>query len=101
MENWKVQEMKDNLVLLKYELEGTRDGKTLASAFNYINNLEERLDKIANDKDKAIKLLEENGYSVKQLTKGQIEDCKKCEECSNRGEDMECIECSCSVCIMQ
>lgn len=101
MKNWEVQEMKDNLVLLKYELEGTRDGKTLANAFSYINDLEERLYKIANDKDRATKLLKENGYAVKRLTKGQIEDCKKCEECSSRGENMECIECSCSVCIMQ
>lgn len=49
----------------------------------------------------AIKLLHENGYVVKKLTKGQIEDSKKCDECNMRGEDMDCTECSCSCCIMQ
>lgn len=49
----------------------------------------------------AIKLLHGNGYIVKKLTKGQIEDSKKCDECNMRGEDMDCVECSCSCCIMQ
>lgn len=40
-------------------------------------------------------------YIVKKLTKWQIEDSKKCDECSIRGEDMDCAFCSCNCCIMQ
>lgn len=49
----------------------------------------------------AIKLLSENGYAVKKLTARQIKDCERCNELSSKGEDMECFECSCSVCICQ
>lgn len=48
----------------------------------------------------AIKLLQENGYIVKRLTKSQITDSKKCDEYNMRGEDMDCTECSCSCCIL-
>lgn len=50
-----------------------------------------------NDIEKAIKLLKNEGYFVKKITKTQLEDLKKCEEKSYCG-DCEC--CSCNVCIM-
>ena len=49
----------------------------------------------------AIKLLHENGYIVTKLTKAMKVDCDKCAEMSERGEDMDCLECACSICIMQ
>ena len=49
----------------------------------------------------SIKLLKENGYVVKKLTKGQIADSNKCDEYNMRGEDMDCTSCRCSCCIMQ
>lgn len=51
--------------------------------------------------ENAKKILRDNGYLIKKPTKMQLEDCKRCEEMSERGEDMECIECSCSCCLMQ
>lgn len=35
------------------------------------------------------------------LSKMQIKDSKRCEEMQEHGEDMDCTECSCSVCIVQ
>lgn len=68
MENWEVQEMKDDLVILGYGLKGTRENKTLKKAFDYINDLEKRIVEIAKDEDRAIKLLKENGYEVIKKT---------------------------------
>ncbi|WP_346848456.1 hypothetical protein [uncultured Clostridium sp.] len=51
--------------------------------------------------EEAIKLLRENGYVVRNITKLMISDSEECEEMQNNGEDKECCECSCSVCIMQ
>lgn len=46
----------------------------------------------------AIKLLRENGYIVRKLSKTQQEDADECETLDG---DKECFGCSCSVCIMQ
>lgn len=35
------------------------------------------------------------------LSKQQIEDSNKCEKMQEEGKDMDCIECSCNVCIVQ
>lgn len=35
------------------------------------------------------------------LTKRQIKDNEKCEEMQEQGKDMDCLGCSCSVCIAQ
>lgn len=51
--------------------------------------------------EEAIKLLRENGYVVRKITKSMITDSEECEEMQSKGEDKECCECSCSVCIMQ
>lgn len=54
-------------------------------------------------KELAIKMakqvLKDAGYLVVKPTKRQIADCKLCEKMSEQGEDMECIECSCSCCL--
>ena len=57
MENYEVNEIKDDLVMLESQFEDSRDGDVLAKAFHYINYLEEKLINIAKDKDRAIKLL--------------------------------------------
>ncbi|WP_024614654.1 hypothetical protein [Clostridium sp. Ade.TY] len=101
MENWEVQEMKDDLSILEYEMEGTRECELLKKACNYINDLEKMLVETAKDEDRAIKLLKESGYIVTKLTPRQLNDMKKCEECSCNDEEMECAYCSCSVCIAQ
>ena len=49
----------------------------------------------------AIELLRNNGYVVKKLTKAMKEDCARCEKMQEQGEDMECFECACSICICQ
>ena len=46
----------------------------------------------------AINLLRENGYVVKKLTAGQLEDAKECEDCGFEGD---CSFCRCSICIIQ
>ena len=48
--------------------------------------------------EEAIKLLHENGYVVKKMTKEMQEDADKCEEQGYKGD---CMGCSCSVCLMQ
>lgn len=101
MENWEIQEMVDNLAILEHEMKGTRDYDVIKKARNYINDLEKRIVEIAEDEDRAIKLLKENGYIVTKLTPRQLNDMKKCEECSCNDEEMECSYCSCSVCIAQ
>jgi len=98
MENWEIQSMKDDLYNLGYELEGTRDGDTVKKAWEYINDLEKNLVKVANSKERAKKILIEEGYVVTKLTKGQLEDARKCEECGFEGD---CFECRCSICIVQ
>jgi len=49
----------------------------------------------------AIKLLSDNGYIVKKFTKTMRDDCTKCEQMQEHGEDMECFDCACSICICQ
>lgn len=51
MENYEINEIKDDLVTLEFLLEGSRDGDVLAKAFHYINYLEGRLFKIANSEE--------------------------------------------------
>ena len=46
----------------------------------------------------AINLLRENGYVVKKLTVGQLQDAKECEDCGFVGD---CSFCRCSICIIQ
>lgn len=94
MENWEIQSMKDDLSLLGYEFEGTRDGDTIKKTCEYINYLEEKLIKLANDKEKAKDLLRKDGYVVKKITKIMEEDAKACEECDYEGD---CTSCSCSI----
>lgn len=66
MENWEVQEMKDDLAILEYEIEGTRECELLKKARNYINDLEKMLVETAKDK-------------VTKLTPIQLNDMKKYE----------------------
>ena len=101
MENYEVNEIKDGLAVLEHQFEGSRDGDVLAKAFHYINYLEEKLVNIANDKERAIELLNKNDYAVIKKSKGMIKDETECEEMSCNGEDKDCLGCSCSVCIMQ
>lgn len=101
MDNSEISSMKDDLYMLGYELQETRDGETLKNTIDYINYLEAKIVQIANSEDRAINLLKDKGYVVKNLTKGQIKDSKECNERNNRGEDMDCTECRCSCCIMQ
>lgn len=98
MENWEIQEMKDDLYLLGYELEGSREGDTVHKAWNYINELEEKLVEVANSKERAINLLQEQGYVIKKITKAMEQDAKACEECDYEGD---CMSCACSICIVQ
>ena len=62
-----------------------------------------RKEKVSNSYKKeeietAINLLRENGYVVKKLTVGQLEDAKECEDCGFEGD---CAFCRCSICIIQ
>ena len=98
MENYEVNEIKDDLVMLESQFEGSGYGNVLAKAFHYINYLEEKLVNIANNEERAIKILIENGYVVKKLTVGQLKDAKECEECGFEGD---CSFCRCSICVVQ
>jgi hypothetical protein len=49
----------------------------------------------------AQRLLTEHGYLVFKLTESQSKDAEACFECSERGEDMDCMSCSCNTCILQ
>ncbi|MGL5152806.1 MAG: hypothetical protein ACRC7N_19795 [Clostridium sp.] len=98
MENYEIVEIKDDLVMLESLMNGSREGDTLAKAYHYINYLEERLAKIANNEERAKLLLQQKDYVVRKLTTRQLSDAEKCAEC---GFDGECTECSCSVCIIQ
>lgn len=98
--NYEAREMKDDLNLLAWELEG-RDKKTINDAIKYINELENMLVEKVNCKentDVAIKLLKSKGYSVRKITESMIEDCNACEASGWNGD---CCDCSCSVCIIQ
>lgn len=101
MENYEIQEMKDDLYNLSYELEGCRDGNTIRKALEYINELEDKLCEIASDKDRAKRLLENADYLVIKPTASQLRDSARCEELSEQGEDMDCEFCSCSCCLIQ
>lgn len=98
MENWEIQSMKDDLVMLGYVLQETRDGEILYKAFRYINYLEERLAEIANSEERAKKLLKEKGYFVGKVTGAMERDWKMCEKQNYEGD---CSCCSCSICMMQ
>lgn len=59
-------------------------------------------EKLQNEIAKAKKLLTENGYTIIRLSKAMIEASELCEARQENGEeDMECLGCECSVCIMQ
>lgn len=51
--------------------------------------------------ENAIKLLRHNGYVVKKITRVMERDSKECDEMSERGENVDCCCCTCSICIMQ
>ena len=54
---------------------------------------------MSNEKIKeAIRLLRDNGYVVKKLSKTQKQDADECESCGFNGD---CSSCSCSICIIQ
>ena len=97
MENYEVNEIKDDLVMLESQFEGSGYGNVLAKAFHYINYLEEKLVNIANNEERAIKILIENGYVVKKLTVGQLKDAKECEECGFEGDCSFCVAFFCVV----
>lgn len=48
----------------------------------------------------AIELLRKNGYIVKKFTENMKIDADECEQMQESGEYKECIDCSCSVCIV-
>ena len=98
MEQWEIQSMKEELVMLKYNLEGMREGEALDNALNYINYLEERLYVIANSVDIAKQLLRGKGYFIGKVTGAMERDWKVCEKQNYEGD---CSCCSCSICIMQ
>ena len=56
---------------------------------------------ISKDISVAKKLLKENGYIVKKITKRMKEDCNQCEELNSKGECMDCLDCSCNICVTQ
>lgn len=98
--DYEVREMKDDLSLLAWELEG-RDKELINKTLKYIEKLENELVEVSNDKDKAKKLLRDNGYLIIKLTQGQIADSELCERMSEQGETMDCFDCSCSCCLVQ
>lgn len=98
--NYETREMKDDLNLLAWELEG-RDKELINKTLKYIEKLENELVEVSNDKDKAKKLLRDNGYLIIKLTQGQIADSELCERMSEHGETMDCFDCSCSCCLVQ
>lgn len=98
MENWEIQSMKDDMSVLSYNFQGTEVSETLGKALNYINDLEEKLVEIANDKERAIKTLRDNGYFVGRITGAMERDWKVCEKQNYEGD---CSCCSCSICMMQ
>lgn len=53
-----------------------------------------------NEIQEAILFLKENGYLVIKKTECMIEDSRDCEEMSMLGKDKDCLECSCSICLM-
>lgn len=54
-----------------------------------------------NEIEQAEKLLRDSGYIVTKIIKAMEKDSKECERMSEKGEDMDCCGCACSVCIMQ
>lgn len=98
--NYETREMKDDLSLLAWELEG-RDKELINKTMRYIEELENELVERANcieDIDVAIKLLKSKGYAIRKITESMIEDCNACEASGWNGD---CCDCSCSVCIIQ
>lgn len=98
MENYEINEIKDDLCMFGHLLEGTRDSDTVAKAFFYICYLEEKLIEIANSEERAKKLLKEKGYFVGKVTDAMERDWKMCERQNYEGD---CSCCSCSICMMQ
>lgn len=98
--NYESREMKDDLSLLAWELEG-REKELINNTLRYIEELENELVEISNDKDKAKNLLGNNDYLVIKPTKCQIADSELCERMSEQGDDMDCFDCSCSCCLFQ
>lgn len=98
--NYETREMKDDLSLLAWELEG-RDKELLNKTLKYIEELEHKLIEISSDKNNAKKLLNDNEYLVIKPTKDQIADSELCERMSELGETMDCFDCSCSCCLFQ
>lgn len=47
--------------------------------------------------EEALKIVRENGYIAIKPTKMQLNDMRICEDC----EGIECMECSCSICLAQ
>lgn len=43
MEEKEINKMKNRLVVMEYELSGTKDGDAIAKAFNYISYLEHKI----------------------------------------------------------
>lgn len=98
MENYEINQIKNDLVSLEFLLEGSRDGDLLAKVFHYINYLEERVVEIANSEERAKELLKEKGYFVGKITGAMERDSEMCEKQNYEGD---CSCCSCSICMMQ
>ena len=98
MEQWEINELKDNLVLYSEDsFSLILAGDVFAKAWSYINYLEEKSTNINN----AIKLLNNNDYVVIEKTPLMYAEEKECAEMYRKGECKECFSCACSICIMQ
>lgn len=96
--NHEANSIKDDLHNLGLEQHYNRDKEVINKALDYINELEELLVEVANDVDRAKKLLRDKDYVVRKWTKSMEDDAKRCEECDYEGD---CMSCACSVCLMQ
>lgn len=98
MEQWEINELKDNLVLYSEDpFSLTLAGDVFAKAWSYINYLEEK----STDTKRAVKLLRDNDYAVIKKTPRMLLEERECERMSENCEDKECFSCACSICIMQ
>lgn len=97
MEQWEINELKDNLVLYEDQYAGVLAGDVFAKAWSYINYLEEK----SIDVNRAIKLLRKNDYAVIKKTPRMLLDERECEKMSENGEDKEYFSCACNICTMQ
>lgn len=101
MENYEINQIKDDLVVLENQLNDSRDADVLAKAFYYINYLEEKLATNSNDIDKAKTLLQKNDFAVIKKRKEMVCDEKECLKLSSEGKSKDCLECRCFVCAME